>query len=380
MSESAEFVDLQFSNGTETSGNEKSSILADNLSEPGKASQDEEEADPDPLVETETKEEVKGQLESTVKLETEETIEKPGKKRRTSTNERSVSKYHDLYFKEGDDFLCDACNAHYKSLHGVQNHLRTTICGFGQKEGIQKGKHKGLYRKENSEYVCCTCKSRYKSISGIYTHLNTMVCGHGTKKREETRNFKLDLGLYSSEGSQFQCTGCMKRYNSLAGVHKHLETHDECGLRTPQIEEQMKSVKKKPVPTKNFKVLYIKQDGQYICLACEAYYQSIRGIHHHLNKNCKAVKGKHKGLYRKENSEYVCCTCKSRYKSLSGIYTHLNTMVCGHGTKKREEKRNFRDLYIKEDGKFICLACAANYQSIKGIHYHLNKKICLSQQ
>ena len=301
---------------------------------------------------------------------------KPGKKRRTSTNERSVSKYHDLYFKEGEEFLCDACNAHYKSLHGVQNHLRTTICGFGQKEGIQKGKHKGLYRKENSEYVCCTCKSRYKSISGIYTHLNTMVCGHGTKKREETRNFKLDLGLYSSEGSQFQCTGCMKRYNSLAGVHKHLETNDECGLRTPQIEEQMKSVKKKPVPTKNFKDLYIKEDGQFICLACEAYYQSIRGIHHHLNKNCKAVKGKHKGLYRKENSEYVCCTCKSRYKSLSGIYTHLNTMVCGHGTKKREEKRNFRDLYIKEDGKFICLVCAANYQSIKGIHYHLNKKSC----
>ena len=90
-----------------------------------------------------------------------------------------------------------------------------------------------------------------------------MVCGHGTKKREETRNFRLDLGLYSSEGSQFQCTGCMKRYNSLAGVHKHLETHDECGLRTPQIEERMKSLKKKPVPTKNFKDLYIKEDGQF---------------------------------------------------------------------------------------------------------------------
>ena len=59
MSESAEFVDLQFSDGTEISGNEKSSILSDNLSEPVKASQDEEDADPDPLVETEMKEEVK---------------------------------------------------------------------------------------------------------------------------------------------------------------------------------------------------------------------------------------------------------------------------------------------------------------------------------
>ena len=64
-SESVKFVDLQFSNGRETSGNEKSSILSDDLT--GKASQDEKEAEPDPLVETEMKEEVKEESELTVK-------------------------------------------------------------------------------------------------------------------------------------------------------------------------------------------------------------------------------------------------------------------------------------------------------------------------
>ena len=186
-----------------------------------------------------------------------------------------------------------------------------------------RGKNKGLYKKENSEYVCCSCNSRYKSISGMNNHFNTMVCGFGTKTEKKVK--RSYLGLYSSEGSQFQCTGCMKKYNSIRGVHRHLETHDECGLRTIPLNDEMKSVKKKPVPTKNFKDLYIKQDGQFICLACEAYYQSIKGIHHHLNKkSCWLDKQKSlKELYMKDGTKYFCSKCSSEFNNYFGVWRHL---------------------------------------------------------
>ena len=165
------------------------------------------------------------------------------------------------------------------------------------------------------------------------THLNTMVCGHGLRTEKKVR--RSYLGLYSSVGAEFLCNGCDKRYNSVRGVHRHLETHDACGLKSPQIEEEMKTVnvKKKPSPMRNFKDLYIKQDGRYICKTCETYYQSIKGIHHHLtNKSCGFGQGNTdkkylRELYERVGGKYACRKCFQEFENYVGVWRHLKTCL-----------------------------------------------------
>ena len=192
---------------------------------------------------------------------------------------------------------------------------------------IGRGKNKGLYRKENSQYICCLCQSRYHSAQGMNNHLNTMVCGYG--KQTEKRVKRSYLGLYSSVGKQFVCNGCVKRYHSIRGVHKHLETHDSCGLKSPQMIKEVKSVKKVALSKRNYKNLYIKQDGHFICLACEAYYQSSKGIHHHLtNKSfgfgeANTDKKSLQGHYVRAKGKYSCSKCSSEFAHYVGVWRHL---------------------------------------------------------
>ena len=84
-----------------------------------------------------------------------ETSEEPEKKRMNIKREPRVSKYQDFYIKEGTNFVCVACNAHYKSMHGIYCHLKITVCGFGQKEGIQKKVQRtNHYTRVNDRIIC----------------------------------------------------------------------------------------------------------------------------------------------------------------------------------------------------------------------------------
>ena len=200
-----------------------------------------------------------------------------------------------------------------------------------QEEKAKQGKNKGLYKKINSEYVCLACESQYKSRQGMNNHFNTMVCGFGTRSEKQTK--RIYLGLYSPDGDQYVCDGCFRRYNTVRGVHRHLETHDECGLRAPSLAKQMENVKMKiSISKRNFKDLYIKQDERYICLACESYYQSVRGVHHHLiNKPCgfgeEKDKKSLKEFYVKSAGKYSCSKCTSEFDHYVGIWRHLKTCI-----------------------------------------------------
>ena len=208
---------------------------------------------------------------------------KPGKKRRTSTNERSVSKYHDLYFKEGEEFLCDACNAHYKSLHGVQNHLKVTVCGFGQKEGIQKKvQHSNHYTRVNDRVVCDICLKEYNSLRGVHHHLANTACGkeerpEKPKTEPVEKTVRKDYtNLYSlNEESKYACNTCQSLFKSHHGIRCHLN-QKVCGFG----KEEVKTY----VNRKWFSSYHMDGDN-FVCSTCLRVFKHRQGIYRHLKRS-----------------------------------------------------------------------------------------------
>ena len=74
---------------------------------------------------------------------------------------------------------------------------------------------------------------------------------------------------------------------------------------------------------------YIKQDGHFICLACEAYYQSNKGIHHHLTNKSFGFGEAHtdkkslQGHYVRAKGKYSCSKCSSEFAHYVGFWRHL---------------------------------------------------------
>ena len=283
MSESVRFVDLNFSNGKEISGFDHS---LDELCDPGISGsiQTEDEADTGSISKKEgmeMKHKRKRKSESKLKSEMSEETEN---KRMNIKREPRVSKYQDLYFKEGTDFVCIACNAHYKSMHGIYCHLKITVCGFGQKEGTQKKvQHTNHYTRVNDRIICDICGKEYNSLRGIYHHLANSPCGK---------------------------------------------------------EERPEKPKTEPVERtarKDYSSFYrLIEAGEFICNSCQGLFKSLHGMHSHLNqKVCgfgqEEVKTSYKNywssFYHMDEEKFVCSTCLRSFNNRTAIYRHLKTSV-----------------------------------------------------
>lgn len=67
-------------------------------------------------------------------------------------------------------------------------------------------------------------------------------------------------------------------------------------------------------------------------------------------------------FYRKEDDKWICLSCQAKYDSTHGIHYHLNHTTCGFGDKqKMAPKKDFRCFYTRENDKFVCVNCSQRY-------------------
>lgn len=95
--------------------------------------------------------------------------------------------YLRLYSKDGDMFRCNGCNSLYQSLNGMHFHLKTTICGFGNKNpnSFTRKDFRDLYMKlDTGDCICLGCGSCYQSNTGLYHHLRRTECGRSKEGSE----------------------------------------------------------------------------------------------------------------------------------------------------------------------------------------------------
>ena len=279
MTNSTEFVDLKFDNGLSSLGDEESSIPLDELSESGTSDpfQSEDEAELGTLNTIEDID-IKSKSESEEKPEVKE--KQRVKRRKKAKKERPASKYRDLYFKEEDEFLCDACNAHYKSMHGVHTHLRNTVCGFGKKEGTQKKvQHTNHYTRVNDRLICDICGKVYNSLRGIYHHLANTACGKEERPEKpktqpvEKTVRKEYMGFYQlNENSEYVCNTCQSAFKSHHGIRNHL-IQKVCGFGQEEVKPNAKKCWSR----------YYHMDGEsYVCSTCLRMFNNRTEVYRHL--------------------------------------------------------------------------------------------------
>ena len=117
-----------------------------------------------------------------------------------------------------------------------------------------------------------------------------------------------------------------------------------------------------------------------VCNGCDSRYQSIHGMHNHLNSTKCGFGNKFKSspktsyvqFYRKEEEQLICNNCHISYSSMHGMHYHLNSTTCGFGVKEGvAQKRNYQDSYTKEENTYICNHCSFKVEYLQGIHRHL---------
>lgn len=244
-----------------------------------------------------------------------------------------------------------------------------------------------FYRKEVDKWICLSCEAKYDSTHGIHYHLNHTTCGFGDKqKMAPKKDFRC---FYTRENEKFVCVNCSQRYDTIRGVHYHLN-NKKCGqipprnllpvqLDTPQSSE-MKAKRSQPGPKRNYLKFYRKENNQCVCLSCGTRYQSVHGMHNHLNltkcgfgeKFKSSPKTNYTQFYRKEDEKLICNSCGIHYSSMHGMHYHLNSTKCGYGAKdKVTPKRNYQEFYTKVENSYICNHCQYKIDYLQGIHRHL---------
>jgi len=311
-----------------------------------------------------------------------------------------------LFRRDGTKWECLGCSSIYDSNHGLYYHLKTTKCGFGQKDrGKPKAKWNQYYSKQGDAFSCIACGKIYETIRGIHYHLSKTsvscavpgACGE-MAKREEGSGPKMSWSsFYTRREELFVCLTCDKEYESVNGMHYHLKTTPACTTNfvvvkqeeevVPQLEEEVEG---RPMPSyrRDYRHLYSKgPQGELECLACGVQYLSVHGLHCHLNTtSCgfgeKSSKGRIKtsyaGLYRKESDScFVCLGCGSPYSSMHGLHYHLNRTRCGYGEQEKcQTKRNYKGLYVRQaDSLYHCLGPGCGYaiSYLTGMHRHLRE-------
>jgi len=219
--------------------------------------------------------------------------------------------------------------------HGIHYHLNHTTCGFGDKERIQPKKDfRGFYTREEDKFICLTCGQRYDTIRGVHYHLSNKTCGAevGTK------------------------------------------------VGNPDPKPIGEKTKRSPTPKKNYMQFYKKEDGVCTCYGCGSEYQSVHGMHNHLNSTKCGFGDKFKAnpktnytqFYRKEEDKLICIACGIQYNSMHGMHYHLNSTKCGFGAKERvTPKKNYQEFYTKVENSFLCKRCNFKIDYLQGIHRHL---------
>ena len=253
-----------------------------------------------------------------------------------------------------------------------------------------------FYKKVDGKLVCLSCGTQYDSTHGIHYHLNHTICGFGDKERvAPKKDFR---GYYARDSDKFVCLGCSQKYETIRGVHYHLN-NKKCGKLSPD-KFQLQSVisqlspqpnltsdssspengSKRSSPKKNYLKFYKREGKICFCVGCGTKYQSIHGMHNHLNstkcgfgeKFKSSPKTSYVQFYRKEEEQLICNTCNISYSSMHGMHYHLNSTTCGFGAKEGvAQKRNYQDFYTKEDNKYICNHCSFKVEYLQGIHRHL---------
>ena len=244
-----------------------------------------------------------------------------------------------------------------------------------------------FYRKELDKWVCLTCETKNDSTHGIHYHLNHTTSGFGDKeKMAPKKDFKC---FYTRENDKFVCVNCSQRYDTIRGVHYHLN-NKKCGQIPPrnllpiQLDaphtSQIKAKRSQSGPKRNYLKFYRKEENVCVCLTCGSRYQSVHGMHNHLNltkcgfgeKFKSNPKTNYTQFYRKEDEKLICNSCGIHYSSMHGMHYHLNSTKCGYGAKdKVTPKRNYQDFYSKVDNSYVCNHCQYKIEYLQGIHRHL---------
>ena len=260
----------------------------------------------------------------------------------------SRKNYQQFYKKVEGKLVCLSCDSQYDSTHGIHYHLNHTVCGFGDKEKVAPKKDfRGYYARDNDKFVCLGCSQRYETIRGVHYHLNNKKCG------------KLSP-------DKFQ----------LQSVISQLSPQSSAPLDRSSTEDGVQKTSAK----KNYLKFYKKEGKTCVCIGCDTRYQSIHGMHNHLNstkcgfgeKFKSSPKTSYVQFYRKEEEQLICNSCNITYSSMHGMHYHLNSTTCGFGVKEGVvQKRNYQDSYTKEDNKYICNHCSFKVEYLQGIHRHL---------
>ena len=260
--------------------------------------------------------------------------------------------YQQFYKKIDGKLVCSSCSSQYDSTHGIHYHLNHTVCGFGEKERVAPKKDfRGLYTRDNNKFVCLGCSQRYETIRGVHYHLNNKKCG-----KISPDEFQDPLILSETVDSKTITSEASNTY-----------------INVP-------SNSKRNFPKRNYLQFYKKEGKLCICHGCGSKYQSIHGIHNHLNstkcgfgeKFKSSPKTSYTQFYRKEEDQLICISCNVSYLSMHGMHYHLNSTKCGFGDKEgTTQKRNYQDFYTKEESSFICNHCNFKVEYLQGIHRHL---------
>jgi len=262
-----------------------------------------------------------------------------------------------------------------------------------EKSPTGRKNYQQFYKKVDNKWVCLSCDTCYDSTHGIHYHLNNTICGFGNKERVAAK--KDFTRFYTRDNDKFVCLGCSQRYETIRGVHYHLN-NKKCGKMTPDqflmqpviVNQSLKNETtnefnggiKIAVPKRNYLKYYRKEEKTCICESCGARYQSIHGMHNHLNstkcgfgdKFKSSPKANYTNFYHKVGEKLVCNSCQITYSSMHGMHYHLNSTKCGFGEKDRVmQKRSYQDFYTKEEKSFVCNHCHFKVEYLQGIHRHL---------
>jgi len=252
-----------------------------------------------------------------------------------------------------------------------------------EKSSSPRRNYQQFYRKEYDKWICVTCETRYDSTHGIHYHLNHTTCGFGDKEKiTPKKDFR---GFYIREEDKFICLGCSQRYDTIRGVHYHL-SNKKCGsevknkVGNPYPKQIGEKQKRPPGPKKNYLQFYRKEDKICICYGCGTQYQSVHGMHNHLNSTKCGFGDKFKSnpktsytqFYRKEDDKLICIACEIQYNSMHGMHYHLNSTKCGFGAKEKvTPKKNYQEFYTRVENSFFCNRCNFKIEYLQGIHRHL---------
>jgi len=298
-------------------------------------------------------------------------------------------KYDNLYLFDSTTriWICATCGATYQSDHGIRCHLKTTVCGFGDKDNYKpKVNYKSMYMKSDGQITCCGCGIAYHSERGIYHHLKETICGYGTKERMLHK--KDWTPFYKIENNIFTCVVCGANYDYIKGIHYHLKR--KCGIDAKlkmfsSPKPILKEGEKRSPDKRDYKPFYRKEDDSLLtCLGCETVYHSMKGIKSHLRTTkCgfgdrfrSPPKTSYLQLYTKDGDHCICKACGRVYNSSRGVHHHLNSTRCGFGEKESSGPRprnNYTAMYSFSEGQYECRRCAFKIGYMGGIHDHLKK-------